>query len=114
MESIILSSGTEVTPEDIQKIASAVNGLLLTTSKDPGQYEEADSLQGISSLPVFRQSGSAYDLVRVAISLLRGVDGKQIVLQVTADYIQWRYEDGMWQNLIPLADLKRPPMCVRG
>ena len=108
MESIILSSGTEVTPEDIQKIASAVNGLLLTTSKDPGQYEEADSLQGISSLPVFRQSGSAYDLVRVAISLLRGVDGKQIVLQVTADYIQWRYEDGMWQNLIPLADLKRP------
>lgn len=108
MESIILSSGTEVTPEDIQKIASAVNDLLLTTSKDPGQYEEADSLQGISSLPVFRQSGSAYDLVRVAISLLRGVDGKQIVLQVTADYIQWRYEDGMWQNLIPLADLKRP------
>lgn len=108
MESVILSSGTEVTPEDIQKIASAVNDLLLTTSKDPGQYEEADSLQGISSLPVFRQSGSAYDLVRVAISLLRGVDGKQIVLQVTADYIQWRYEDGMWQNLIPLADLKRP------
>lgn len=108
MESIILSSGTEVTPEDIQKIASAVNDLLLTTSKDPGQYEEAKSLQGISSLPVFRQSGSAYDLVRVAISLLRGVDGKQIVLQVTADYIQWRYEDGMWQNLIPLADLKRP------
>ena len=49
MESIILSSGTEVTPEDIQKIASAVNGLLLTTSKDPGQYEEADSLQGMSS-----------------------------------------------------------------
>lgn len=36
MESIILSSGTEVTPEDIQKIASAVNDLLLTTSKDPG------------------------------------------------------------------------------
>ena len=67
MESVILSSGTVVTPEDIQKIASAVNGLLLTTSKDPGQYEEADSLQGISSLPVFRQSGSAYDLVRVAI-----------------------------------------------
>ena len=56
MESIILSSGTEVTPEDIQKIASAVNDLLLTTSKDPGQYEEAKSLQGISSLQIGRAS----------------------------------------------------------
>ena len=106
MESIILSSGTEVSPEDIQKIASAVNDLLLTTSKDPGQYEEADSLQGISSLPVFRQMGSAYELVRVAVSILKGVDGKQIVLQVTDDYIQWRYEDGNWSNLIALADIR--------
>lgn len=108
MENIILSSGTVVTPEDIRKIASVVNEQILTTSKDPGQYEEANSLQGISSLPVFRRSGTAYELVRVAVTLLKGADGKQIVLQVTPTHIQWRYTGGQWQDLMPIADLQKP------
>lgn len=105
---IILTDGTTITPSDLQKIAAAVENLIAATAKDPGQYEEASSLIGVSSLPVFRQSGSNYSLVRVAVSLLKGVNGKQIVLQVTDDYLQWRYEDGMWKNLLPLADLMKP------
>lgn len=105
---IILTDGTTITPSDLQKIAAAVENLIAATAKDPGQYEEASSLIGVSSLPVFRQSGSNYSLVRVAVSLLKGVNGKQIVLQVTDDYLQWRYEDGMWKNLLPLADLTKP------
>lgn len=36
-----------------------------------------------------------------------GVDGREITLQATADYIQWKYEgDSVWNNLIPLSSLK--------
>lgn len=36
-----------------------------------------------------------------------GINGKQIKLQVTADFIQWQYEgDETWKNLIPLSSLK--------
>lgn len=108
MESIYLSSGTEVTPEDITKIASAVNDLLRTTSKDPGQYPLADSTQGISLLPAFRQSGANWELVRVALNLLKGPAGKQIQVQVTEIAIQWRYEEGEWLNLVMVADLMKP------
>lgn len=107
---IILSSGTTVTPEDLQKIAASVTELIASTSKDPGQYEEVTSLQGVTSLPVFQVSGAAYNLVRVAVSILKGVDGREIHLQVSeAGYIQWRWTDGMWENLIAIADLKGDP-----
>ena len=101
---IIIPDNT-ITPEIMQQIAAAVNDLLSTTAKDPGQYEEVQSLTGISSLPVF-QVGNTYKLVRVAVSVLKGVDGREVSLQVTKDYIQWRYTDGNWQNLIAIADLK--------
>ena len=103
---IILSDGTTITPEDLQKIAAAVENLIGSTAKDPGQYEEVKSLTGISSLPVFQVLGNTYKLVRVAVSVLKGVDGREVSLQVTNDYIQWRYTDGNWQNLIAIADLK--------
>lgn len=103
---IILSDGTTITPEDLQKIAAAVENLIGSTAKDPGQYEEVQSLTGISSLPVFQVLGNTYKLVRVAVSVLKGVDGREVSLQVTKDYIQWRYTDGNWQNLIAIADLK--------
>lgn len=103
---IILSDGTTITPEDLQKIAAAVENLIGSTAKDPGQYEEVKSLTGISSLPVFQVLGNTYKIVRVAVSVLKGVDGREVSLQVTKDYIQWRYTDGNWQNLIAIADLK--------
>ena len=53
-------------------------------------------------------SGSTYELVRVAMTVLKGVDGKQVELQENTDktYIQWRYTDGDWTNLIAVADIK--------
>ena len=70
---IIIPDNT-ITPEIMQQIAAAVNDLLSTTAKDPGQYEEVKSLTGISSLPVFQVLGNTYKLVRVAVSVLKGVD----------------------------------------
>lgn len=107
---IILSDGTTITPEDLQKIAAAVEDLIASTAKDPGQYEEVSSLTGVSSLPVFQVLGNAYKLVRVAVSILKGVDGREVSLQVNQDktYIQWRYTDGNWQNLVAVSDLKGP------
>lgn len=36
-----------------------------------------------------------------------GINGKEVKLQVTADYIQWKYDgDAEWTNLIPLSSLK--------
>lgn len=102
---IIIPDG-RLTPEILEKITSEVVNNIQTTSKDPGQYEEVNSLQGITSLPVFQTSGAAYKLVRVAISILRGVDGKEVHLQSTETHLQWRWTDGMWQNLIAWADLK--------
>jgi len=73
---IILSDGTTIAPEDLQKIAAAVEDLIASTAKDPGQYEEVDSLVGISSLPTFQQSGNTFKTVRATIKALQGVDGK--------------------------------------
>ena len=73
---IILSDGTTITPEDLQKIAAAVEDFIASTAKDPGQYEEVDSLVGISSLPTFQQSGNTFKTVRATIKALQGVDGK--------------------------------------
>lgn len=105
---IILSDGTTITLEDLQKIVAAVEDLIASTAKDPGQYEEVSSLTGVSSLPAFQVLGSTYKLVRVALSVLKGVDGREVFLQVNQDktYIQWRYTDGNWQNLVALSDLK--------
>lgn len=72
----ILSDGTTITPEDLQKIAAAVEDFIASTAKDPGQYEEVDSLVGISSLPTFQQSGNTFKTVRATIKALQGVDGK--------------------------------------
>ncbi|MCL3853576.1 hypothetical protein M1P97_20030 [Parabacteroides sp. GYB001] len=105
---IIIPDNT-ITPELLDKIAAEVQNRILSTSKDPGQYEEVDSLTGITSIPVFQQSGSTYKLVRVLLSILKGVDGKEVHLQSTETHLQWRWTDGMWNNLIAWADLKGDP-----
>ncbi|MGN0961816.1 MAG: hypothetical protein ACI4PF_06450, partial [Christensenellales bacterium] len=35
-----------------------------------------------------------------------GADGKKVEFQKSATHIQWRYENGEWQNLIALKDIK--------
>ena len=37
-----------------------------------------------------------------------GVDAKNIEVQRTESYIQWRYEGGEWQNLVAIADIEGP------
>lgn len=71
---IIIPDNT-ITPEILDQIASEVQNRLSQTAKDPNDWEEVSSLVGVSSLPVFQVSGSVYKLVRVALSVLKGVDG---------------------------------------
>ena len=119
---IILSDGSSISPEDLATIAAEVKKLLEAGSKELSQYEEASSLSGVSSLPGIYQQGSVSKLVRVALTLLKGLDGKdgtngvdgtdgtdgrEIELQVNATHIQWRYVgDESWQNIILLSELK--------
>lgn len=119
---IILSGGSSISPEDLATIAAEVKKLLEAGSKELSQYEEASSLSGVSSLPGIYQQGSVSKLVRVALTLLKGLDGKdgtngvdgtdgtdgrEIELQVNATHIQWRYSgESSWNNLIALSELK--------
>ena len=104
---IIIEDGV-ITASILDKIASEVEQRLASTAKDPGEYEEVSSLTGVSSMPVFQASGNVYRLVRVAVSILHGKDGREVSFRVSDEYIQWRYTDGDWQSLISLAELRKP------
>ncbi len=39
----------------------------------------------------------------------KGADGREVNLRVANNYIQWRYPDTEWTNLVPLASLKGDP-----
>lgn len=104
---IILSDGTTITPEDLQKIAAETKKLLAAESKELSQYEEVSSLSNLTSLPGIFQSGSTMKLVRVALSVLKGVDGKTVELSASSTAIQWRYVgETEWNTLIDIALLK--------
>ena len=38
----------------------------------------------------------------------KGADGREVSLRVANNYIQWRYPDTEWTNLVPLSSLKGP------
>lgn len=102
---IILSDGRVITPEDLLQIAGEVKKLLAADSKELSQYEEIASLNNVSSLPAIFQQGSAYKLVRVALSVLKGTDGRTIELRATETQIQWRYlGEEVWNNLLDISD----------
>lgn len=115
---IIIPDNT-ITPEIMAQIATEVTKLIGTNAKDPGQWEEVASLTGITSLPVFQVMGNAYKLVRVAMSTLKGVNGREVELQVDEGRtaIQWRYvgvsgsdlEPAEWKTLVSLSLLKGDP-----
>lgn len=109
----LILTNTSLTPEDLDKIAAEVEKDLAANAKDPGQWEQVDSLEGVTSLPVFQVIGATYKLVRVAVSLLKGldgtngVDGREVELQVSSTAIQWRYSGTTgWTDLIQLSELK--------
>jgi len=76
----LILTNVVLTADDLSKLLTQVINGLNQNAKDPSQYDLATSLDGISSLPVFHVSGSTYTLVRVAVSLLKGIDGKTPVL----------------------------------
>lgn len=63
----------------------------------------ASSLDNLAILGVDMTNNRS---VRALMSLLRGLDGKNIELQKSATHLQWRVTGGTWANLVALADLK--------
>lgn len=111
---IILSNGTAITAEDIAVIASQVKTLLAQQSKDLTQYESVNTLNGVTSLPGLQVSGNTQKLVRVAISALKGTDGKQLEMSSSSTAIQWRYVgDTLWNTLVSLSLLKGEKVMLR-
>lgn len=112
----IIIPGNTITPEIMQKIAAEVTKLINTNAKDPGQWEVVTSTNGVTSLPVLQVMGSTYKLVRLAVSTLQGVNGREVELQMNAarTAIQWRYvavsgsdlQPTEWRTLIEVSLLK--------
>lgn len=44
----------------------------------------------------------------VPAPIITGADGREVSLQNSGTYIQWRYPDSTWNNLIAIADLMGP------
>ena len=44
----------------------------------------------------------------IPTTTIKGEDGKEVSLRISADYIQWRREDTDWTNLVPLDTLMGP------
>lgn len=115
---IIIPNNT-ITPEIMQQIATEVEKLIGTNAKDPGQWETVQSTDGVTSLPVFKVIGNTYKLVRVAVSILQGIDGREVELRLNTDRtaIQWRYvgvsgsnlDPTEWVNLVDLSLIKGDP-----
>lgn len=104
---IILSGGTTITAAEIQQIAAEVKKELAAESKELSQFEEVTSLANVSSLPGIQQSGATMKLVRVALEVLKGVDGKDVELTASSTAIQWRYVgESAWKTLVELSLLK--------
>ena len=109
MGDIILSNGTVITASELAEIAGEVKKLIAKESKEPSQYEEVNSLSGLTTLPALLQSGSSFRLVRAAVELLKGVDAKEIQLRLSETAIQWRHDgEETWQDLITVAKLQEP------
>lgn len=104
---LILSSGTVITAAEIQQIAAEVKKELAAESKELAEFGEVSSLTGVSSLPGIQQSGTTMKLVRVALSVLKGVDGKSVELTASSTAVQWRYVgETEWNTLVELSLLK--------
>ncbi|GEM_PF-332317 len=101
----IIINGVTFTPQDLEQLTREISNRLKSTSKDPNQYEQITTLDGVTSIPVFQQDGTTYRLVRVLTSLLKGTDGREIFLQKTQSHLQWRWDGGMWNDLVELKDL---------
>ena len=104
---IIFEDGTVVTPADLERLLPLIEEKLGSTAKDPSQYPSFERLDGLTSIPCFDAS---YNLGRVSIALLRGVNGKNVELRMSGDMLQWSLEGtDIWYDLFSKADLKGDP-----
>ena len=109
MADITLSNGTVITEAELATIAFSVKQLIAKESKEPSQYEEVNSLSGLTTLPALLQSGSSFRLVRAAVELLKGADAKEIQLRLSDTAIQWRHDgEETWHDLITVAEIQEP------
>ncbi|WP_099465558.1 hypothetical protein [Parabacteroides provencensis] len=73
---LITSKGYIFTPADVELFVSTLVEKIQSTAKDPGQYDIVDVLDDtITSLPVFKESGNTFKLVRIMVSLFKGDKG---------------------------------------
>ena len=104
---IIFEDGTIITPADLEKLIPLITNALGATAKDPSEYPVLERLDDLTSLPVF---DAAYNLGRVSILRLKGVNGKNAILRVQGDMLQWSLEGtDIWNDLYSKSELKGDP-----
>lgn len=119
VEDVVLPSGVTLTPEDLKVIAPLVKEMLAEESKEISQFPVLDSIAGVSSLPGMTQQN---ELVRVPLSVLKGLDGKQVEIAASSTAIQWRYVGATsWNIIVELSVLEGaqgkpgvPPILTSG
>lgn len=120
----LMESNGMLPGEQLDLIAGKVKRLLQLDSTGVDEVPVVDTVDGVTSLPCVKQSGSVYEIVRLPVTLLEGMggtdgtdgtdgidgtngtDGKNAYLRSTGTELQWRLgEDGEWERLILLSDI---------
>lgn len=103
-----------MTTEEIRDLAAQVKELIAAQARDLSQYEEVTDISQVSTLPGLKGTGAAATLVRVAMKLLKGADGKTPELRADGANLLWRSEgDGQWQTLCSLEALRGAKVQLR-
>lgn len=68
-----------------------------------GELPVASTLEGLQIIGFNPDTNKA---VRAFLTLLKGLDGRQVEMRRDSTYLQWRLVGGTWQNLIALSELK--------
>ena len=103
-----------MTTEEIRDLAAQVKELIAAQARDLSQYEEVTDISQVSTLPGLKGTGTAATLVRVAMKLLKGADGKTPELRADGTNLLWRSEgDGQWQTLCSLEALRGAKVQLR-
>ena len=103
-----------MTTEEIRDLAAQVKELIAAQAKDLSQYEEVTDISQVTSLPGLKGTGTASVLVRVAMTVLKGADGKTPELRADGTNLLWRREgDTEWQTLCSLEALRGAKVQLR-
>lgn len=89
-----------LTQEEIQQVAVQVADILSSSSQGVGEVPVVDSVAGIVSLPAIKKTGTIETVVSAPVALLKGKDGREVLLRLTETAIQWSYTGGTWADLI--------------